>query len=655
MADTSLIFNIIAKDKTKAAFEKFKGAAAVAGAAAGAALAAGVIQAVDKSKIDGVLSAQLGATPAQAAQLGKLSGEVYAAGFGEDMPMVASAIKDAAQQGFIDMNSLADSATKSTVQKLLTVAQVVGDETDRVSAAVSSLLKTGMAKSAEEAMDLIVAATQRGVNKSGDLLDTFEEYSTLFRSLGLTGAQSVGLMSQALAAGARNADQVADGLKELSIRAIDGSKAARDAYKLLGLDADTMIKKIAAGGPQAAQGMDQILDALRRMDDPVKQNTAGVGLLGTKWEDMRDAVLAMDLTSATNSLNNVAGAANRAGDAIQKTAGQRLERFKRQAQMALVETLAKAVPHIEATFGWLSRNSSWVVPLAAGLGMLVAVIWLIVTATKIWTAVQTAFNIVMAMNPVVLIIVAILALVAAIVLIATKTTWFQDLWHWIWGKIGDPVKKVWNWIKANWPLLLAIITGPIGWAVGLVVKYWDEIKAATGAVKDWIVNKFLAVVNFFKTLPGKMRSAARGLFDGVKSAFKSAVNWIIGKWNNLSLRIGGGTIMGVKIPSITLSTPNLPYLAKGGTAVTGGLAIVGENGPELLNLTPGAEVRPLTDTPRAVPFTPRPAGGGGGTNVPRSIRLETDNTDLGRFLQKVIRRVVIDQGGDVQLVLGARS
>jgi hypothetical protein len=54
------------------------------------------------------------------------------------------------------------------------------------------------------------------------------------------------------------------------------------------------------------------------------------------------------------------------------------------------------------------------------------------------------------------------------------------------------------------------------------------------------------------------------MWDGIKNAFRSAVNWIIRKWNNLSISIGGGKILGVSIPKITVSTPNIPLFHDGG-------------------------------------------------------------------------------------------
>jgi len=83
------------------------------------------------------------------------------------------------------------------------------------------------------------------------------------------------------------------------------------------------------------------------------------------------------------------------------------------------------------------------------------------------------------------------------------------------------------------------------------------------------------------------------MWDGIKSAFRNMVNWLIGKWNNLSFTIGGGTIAGISVPSATLSTPDLPYLASGGNITQAGMAEVGERGRERVFLPAGASVQPL--------------------------------------------------------------
>jgi hypothetical protein len=140
-------------------------------------------------------------------------------------------------------------------------------------------------------------------------------------------------------------------------------------------------------------------------------------------------------------------------------------------------------------------------------------------------------------------IAAAIALVAAgIYLLATKTQFFQTQWKLAmtvfnvgWGV----VKAVWNWTKKNWPLLLSILTGPIGAATIYIVRHWTQIKngasAAWSAVKKFVTTNFHAaytyvvntgksIVSFIKSLPGKITSAAAGMFGGIVKAAKSAVS-----------------------------------------------------------------------------------------------------------------------------------
>jgi phage-related protein len=169
--------------------------------------------------------------------------------------------------------------------------------------------------------------------------------------------------------------------------------------------------------------------------------------------------------------------------------------------------------------------------------------------------------------------------------------------------LGDSITSFFDSVSAAAPAALLVL-GVLMDLIGGVIRYWGNgiefwsktlvsFKDAMVAAKNWIVGVWNSVVGFVSGLPGRISKAASGMWNGIKNSFRSAVNWIIARWNSLSFTVGGGSIMGVGIPSITLNTPDIPMLAKGGIATTPGLAVVGERGPELVSLTKGAQVTPL--------------------------------------------------------------
>jgi Phage-related minor tail protein len=545
---------------------EMKTAALAAGAAIGVALGAGLAGAMDKSRADALVAAQLGATPAEAAKIGKLSGEVYGNNFGANIQEVNDAIRNAAQNGLVDLERMSAEAAQKVTENLLTVSAVVGEDTERVSAAITQLMRTGMAKSSEEAMDLITKATQGGLNKAGDLLDTLNEYPTVLKTVGLDGRTAMGLVSQGLQAGARDSDKVADALKELGVRAVDGSKMTMDAFKMLGVNAKQTAADIAAGGPRAAGAVDMILDKLRAMPATAERAQIVQNLFGGPGEDLGAAIFALDVDKAAASMGNLAGATDQAGKTISESAGAQLDGFRRQVQAALVEKMAEALPHIQAVFGFLSEHSAIIGPIATGLAVFAGAIFTITTAMKAWAAVQVVLNLALWTSPITWIVLGIIALVAAVVLIATKTDWFQRLWGAAWG----------------------------------------GIKAQAARTMD-----------FLQGLPGKIGSAFAKVGGLISAPFRAAFNKIAGFWNSTVGRLS------FTVPSWVpgmggngFSMPNIPQLAKGGTALTAGLAIVGENGPELLHLGRGATVQPLD------------RGGAGGISVLRLIVATPDGRTI---------------------------
>ncbi len=478
------------------------------GLAAGAALAAGVLSAVDQEAIGAKIAANIGQGSDEAKAYGKSAGKLYAEGWGDSLETIADTFKQVAGSGIINPKDVA--GVEDLTRRAQILSDVLGQDVEGSIRAVQQLLRNGLAPDAKSAFDLIAAGVQGGLDKSGDLLDTINEYSTEFRELGITGQQAFGLLQQAVQGGARDTDTAADALKEFAIRSKDASTTSAAGFKLLGLDAQKFTSIFAKGGPQASQALDTVLDRLRAIKDPVQQNTAAVDLFGTKAEDLGNALYAMNLDTAAAGFSNVAGAVDKAGKAVQETDAAKLEQFKRQAEQAATALGAQLIPYLETAGKWIQQNESWIKPLVVVLGGLAVAITAVNLAQKAWaatqaawtavtegaTAVQWLFNTALLASPITWIVIAIVALVAVIVLIATKTDWFQKLWKWAWGGIKTAALAVWGWIQNTlWPGIKAVFEGIASVALWLWHNVFEPVWNGILAVISYVVRIVTSYAN----------------------------------------------------------------------------------------------------------------------------------------------------------------
>lgn len=469
-------------------------------AGAGALFAAGFAEAVEQDKSNAKLGAQLGLTEKESARAGKIAGGVYAKGYGESIDQVNDSLRSLAQNGVASINAPRRELAGLS-KSALNLAEAFDVDVADAARAAGQMIRTGLAEDGREAFDLITAGFQNGADKGGDFIDTINEYGTQWRKAGLDGATSIGLISQALQAGARDGDIAADVIKEFSLRAIDGSKTTADGFKLLGLNADDMAAKFAKGGKSATGVLQLTLDKLRGMKDPVQQSAAAVALFGTQSEDLGAALLAMDPSTAAAGLGKVGGAADRMGKTLHNTATQPLEVFKRQALQglatfadkyalpaltrfgaflnervlpparhvggALVNVLVPAVREtgdaIAGGVQWIRDYGAWLIPLGVAIGGIAVVAgasaigtWAMTTAftayrgiilattavTRGWAVAQGILNAVMSANPIGLIVVGILALGSALVVAYNKSETFRGI-----------VQGAWSGIRAGWDAL----------------------------------------------------------------------------------------------------------------------------------------------------------------------------------------------------------
>lgn len=299
-------------------FTSGKGALLGAGLAVGSFIVDGMQKAIEETRVGGMIAAQTGQATAEAGRLGKLAGDIYASNFGESVEHVGEAITALFQSEVID-TSASEAAIRGLTEDVLTLAQTTGESVGAITRSAQQLVLTGLAGSFTEAMDMIQHATEQGLNVSGELLDTIDEYSVQFKRMGLDGAEAFGLLEQATDAGARNIDVVADAIKEFAILAQDSASTASRGFKTLGMDARESMAAVAAGGEPAQEVLRQVLNRLQEMPPSVQRSTAAVDLFGTKAEDLGDALYAMDVDSVSESFGKFEGAVDQAGKTADET------------------------------------------------------------------------------------------------------------------------------------------------------------------------------------------------------------------------------------------------------------------------------------------------------------------------------------------------
>jgi len=193
---------------------------------------------------------------------------------------------------------------------------------------------------------------------------------------------------------------------------------------------------------------------------------------------------------------------------------------------ALLPIIQKVLPYLQKMGQWASENTTTFLIIAGAVGGIAAAVIAVNTAmtvftaiTKAATAVQAAFNAVLAMNPITLVVIAIAALVAGLVLAYKKFEGFRNV-----------VDSVFSTIK----------------------------NAVSGGF-----------------------SFLRGYLDFVLGVYKGIFNGIATLWNNTVGKLSFTVPSWVpKLGGKGFDVPDIPMLAEGGIVNSPTLAMIGERGPE---------------------------------------------------------------------------
>ena len=176
---------------------------------------------------------------------------------------------------------------------------------------------------------------------------------------------------------------------------------------------------------------------------------------------------------------------------------------------------------------------------------------------KIGTAIQGAFNAVMAINPFVALGIAIAAIVAGLVYFFTQTetgkkawqsfvdflsqsieaikqfftglgTWFSELWT----STVEGTKTIWNGITE-------FFSGLWNGIVTIITNVFATIASAVTGAYNWFVTTFQPLISFYQSIFNLIGSIINVAFQLILAIIRGAYQLVIGAWKGLSGFFGG--------------------------------------------------------------------------------------------------------------------
>jgi len=258
------------------------------------------------------------------------------------------------------------------------------------------------------------------------------------------------------------------------------------------------------------------------------------------------------VVSAAGNLKNFALGFSNAGAVISKTDGK---------MMRFGATVKNGISSLASFTTQLAKNGAtaavsagkFVAATAVKIAHAVAT-GAVTVATIAQTAATWALTAAVAAltSPITLIVAAIALFVGALILAYNKIDWFRNFVDTAFKAVLTAISFVFNWVKDNWPTLLAILTGPIGIAVKLISTHWDTIKNVAEIVFNAVKDTIGSFVDTMKELPGMIGSIIGNVVNfytelpgKILNVFKNAGSWLfnVGKDIIQGLLNGAGSLL----------------------------------------------------------------------------------------------------------------
>lgn len=266
---------------------------------------------------------------------------------------------------------------------------------------------------------------------------------------------------------------------------------------------NTVTMTFAGDSANLESAFDRVGQAARSMDRDVRESADGFDRVGQAADDVDTRAMGFrdTLTGVQDGLEGVKVAQDGIGFEALLLMGFAIGDLASGLYNFLIPALKTGVTWLKATR--VGAFAAATAQKAAAFG------------SKVWAGAQWLLNAAMTANPIGLVIAAIVALVAVVVLIATKTTWFQDLWRAVWSKIGGPVTAAWNGIKR-------VTSRAIDWYLSLPGKIGKAFARIGNLISRPFISGFRAIARAWNRTVGRLSWTVPGWVPGLRGKSVSA-------------------------------------------------------------------------------------------------------------------------------------
>jgi len=481
------------------------------------------------------MAAGLGLPIDAANEFAEVARQVYGNNFTDSVRTAGEAVAEVARQ----FELAADNpALQRITEQAISLEDTFGTGvTESVAAARQLMQDFGL--TSDQAFDFITAGYQRGLDSSGDFLDSVTEYSTQFANGGADAGQFFSVLETGMQAGMLGTDKAADAFKEFRLRIIDGSSSTAGALDLIGLSADEMTAAIDSGSMTAADAFVLVTQKLSETESASVRMQAGAGLLGTQFEDLGDTAVAAlsmtsvqmaDLAGSTDALDNkyatfsdraagmwrkITVAVSPLTDEVLRLAEEAMPSVEAgiQAATPLIISMAAGIgPLVERVTGWIEKWNQLdertkriitvvgavvaaIGPVLAVLGPLITVISTVITVAGAVAPVLGVIGVALTAltGPIGLIILAVVALVAA-----WKTDFLGLRTHTlnILGALKTGFSGMVTAVRGNWTQLGPWLASTTRSSMQQVQSAWDSVMQR---LPQGVRTQMTAITGIFRT------------------------------------------------------------------------------------------------------------------------------------------------------------